>query len=371
MAKQFRRSELKIVILGLSITSSWGNGHAITYRGLVSELGKRGHDVLFLERDAPWYAAHRDLPQIQHGRIAIYSSLDELQSRYERAVRDADCVIVGSFVPDGIAVGSWVVKTAKRLSAFYDIDTPVTLADVERETCTYLNRKLIAQYGLYLSFTGGPLLRRIEKAFHSPCARVLYCSIDPASYFPEPQDPCWDIGYLGTYSADRQPLLEKLLLEPAKKLKGHRFVVAGPQYPDGIQWPENVSRVAHLPPDQHRTFYNAQRFTLNLTRADMIKAGYSPSIRLFESAACGTPIITDYWDGLESIFTPGMEVLLAHDTDDILRILRDTGDATRQNIGMNARRRVLREHTAAHRAESLEQYITRTLDRASADRQPA
>jgi spore maturation protein CgeB len=358
-----------IVILGLSITSSWGNGHAITYRGLMAELVRRGHRVHFLERNVPWYADNRDLPGTRYGHVELYSDLDELRRLHSNKIRSADCVIVGSYVPDGIAVGEWVNSTAGGVTAFYDIDTPITLASVERGACEYLTRSVIPNYDLYLSFTGGPTLQRIEKVHQSPMARVLYCAIDPSQYFPETHIDRWDLGYLGTYSDDRQPHLNSLLVDPARLWPDGRFVVAGPQYPESIVWPNNINRIDHLAPKAHRKFYNAQKFTLNITRADMIKAGYSPSIRLFEAAACATPIITDYWPGLESIFRPDEEILVAESAEDVLRFMRDMPDQRRHEIGWNARRRVLREHTAAHRAEALEQYIVEARQNATLGKQ--
>ncbi len=347
---------MRIIFLGLTITSSWGNGHATTYRGLVRELCARGHDVLFLEHDKPWYADHRDLPNPPYGRTALYDGLDDLRQRFAGDVRDADAVIVGSYVPDGVAVGDWVVTTAGGVRAFYDIDTPVTLAKLVRGDAEYLSRDLIPRYDLYLSFTGGPTLDRLEREFGSPRARPLYCSVDPALYYPEDVHPGWDLGYLGTYSDDRQPTMDRLLLEPSRRWDAGRFVVAGPQYPDTIEW-GRVDRVAHLPPAEHRAFYSRQRFTLNVTRADMIAAGYSPSVRLFEAAACGTPIISDAWDGFDGFFRPGEEALIARSADDVLGYLRNIDDATRRSIGQRGRERVLAAHTAAHRAAELASHL--------------
>src|SRR5215210_2946345 len=210
------RPRLRIVILGLSITSSWGNGHATTYRGLVRELAGRGHDVLFLERDVEWYANNRDLPRPPHGRTMLYRDLSELKRRFVAEIEDADLVIVGSYVPEGAQVGEWVTRTARGVTAFYDIDTPVTLAKLERGDEEYLTRALISDYQLYLSFTGGPTLQRLEQEFGSPMARPLYCSVDPDLYYPEPASIRWDLGYMGTYSDDRQPALSRLLMEPAR-----------------------------------------------------------------------------------------------------------------------------------------------------------
>jgi spore maturation protein CgeB len=348
---------LRIVILGLSITSSWGNGHATTYRGLVRELVRRGHDVLFLERDVPWYAHNRDLPRPPYGRTQLYPDLASLRDHYADAVGSADVVIVGSYVPEGVAVGDWVQAEASGITAFYDIDTPVTLARLARGDTEYLAPRQIADYDMYLSFTGGPTLRRLEREFGSPAARVLYCSVDPELYYPEPLALEWDLGYMGTYSDDRQPTVDRLLIEPAREWPQGRFTVAGPQYPETLLWPENVQYTPHLPPVEHRAFYNRQRFTLNVTRADMIEAGWSPSVRLFEAAACATPIISDRWSGIETLLEPGEEIFLAQSAAEVLLLLRDLPEDERRAVGERARVRILREHTAAHRAAELEAYV--------------
>lgn len=356
-------SGYRIVIIGLSITSSWGNGHATTYRALVRELDARGHQVLFLERDVPWYRDNRDLPHPPYGRTCLYQSLDELREVHGAAVRNADLVVVGSYVPDGIAVGEWVTGLSEGVSAFYDIDTPVTLAALERGGAQYLSRELIPRYDLYLSFTGGPTLRRLEREFGAPMARALYCSVDPQAYYPDADEAEWDLGYLGTYAADRQPALERLLLAPARQRPGERFVVAGPAYPAEIEWPANVARIEHLPPAEHRGFYNRQRATLNVTRADMVRAGYSPSVRLFEAAACGVPIVSDRWPGLETVFEPGREILTAGTPEEVIAVLNRPAEALRE-IGEAGRRRVLAGHTAAHRARELEDYLEEALGNA-------
>ena len=352
---------MKFVVCGLSITSSWGNGHATTYRGLIRGLHAAGHEILFLERDVPWYAGNRDQPGMREARIELYDSLEELTGRFEQHVRAADLVIVGSFVPDGQRVGEWVTSTARGIRAFYDIDTPVTLEKLEAGDTAYLSPALIPRYDLYLSFTGGPALRTIERRYGSPMARVLYCAVDPRLYWPETGDCRWDLGYLGTYSQDRQPVLERLLLEPARCWKQGRFAVYGPMYPEEIHWPPNVAREIHLEPKLHRGFYAAQRFTLNVTRAQMAAAGYSPSVRLFEAGACGVPVISDCWEGLDALFDPGSEILIANSSEDTLSYLRDIPDSERQAIGARARARVLAGHTPACRVAQLENYCREVL----------
>lgn len=352
---------MKFVVIGLSITSSWGNGHATTYRGLLKEIKALGHEILFLEKDVPYYADNRDLENPDFCRLGLYKSTEYLKERFHSEVAEADVVIIGSYVPDGVEVGNWVNRTAKGVAAFYDIDTPVTLAKLERQDYEYLDKELISKYDLYLSFSGGPILDHLENYYGSPSARALYCSVDPALYYPEETEKQWQLGYLGTYSPDRQPPLEELLIGSASKYTAGKFVVAGPQYPEEIEWPENVERIDHLPPALHRNFYNSQHFTLNVTREDMIKAGYSPSVRLFEAAACGVPIISDYWDGIESIFEPGREILIAKTSSQVLEYFMDLNDEDRKQLGKRARQQVLKNHTAKARAKELENYIMEVL----------
>jgi spore maturation protein CgeB len=352
-------TKLRVVVLGLSLSSSWGNGHATTFRALLKAFAALGHDVLFLERDVPWYAANRDLPDPSFCQLRLYSSLADL-SRYRSEIANADAVIVGSYVPEGVAAGRWVQETAKGVTAFYDIDTPVTLAKLERDDHEYLTPDLIPGYDVYFSFTGGPTLDLLMKRYGSPVAHALYCSVDPDAYPMLDREKRWDLSYLGTYSPDRQPTLERLLIEPARRAPHMRFVVAGPQYPSDIAWPANVERIDHVPPSEHPTFYAASRFTLNVTRADMIRAGYSPSVRLFEAAACATPIISDQWDGIDTLFAPGSEIILAQEAGEVLSVLAGWSDEQRQAMGRAARERILREHTAAHRALSLEDGLLAT-----------
>ena len=354
---------MRIVIAGLSVTSSWGNGHATTFRGLMRGLSERGHDVLFLERDVPWYASNRDLRHPPYGRAELYSNLEELKDRFAPEVRGADVVMVGSYVPEGVAVGEWVVNTARGLTCFYDIDTPITMAKLEAGDDEYISRALVARYHLYLSFTGGPMLERIRAQFGALDAQPLYCSVDPSIYFTERRRLQWDLGYLGTYSADRQPVLKRLLLHPARQWKQGRFVVAGPLYPEHIAWPQNVDRIEHLAPADHRAFYNAQRFSLNVTRREMARAGYSPSVRLFEAAACGCAIVSDSWEGLEIFFEIGREILIAATARESLRYVQEMPEEQRITLGHRARARVLAQHTSAHRAAELEKYLRTGLDR--------
>ncbi len=358
-----RRSGVRLVVLGLSLSSAWGNGHATTYRALLRAFAARGHEVLFLERDTPWYAAHRDLPEPDFCRLEVYDGLAGLE-RWRGELRRAEAVIVGSYVPEGVAAARLAFAAAKGVRALYDIDTPVTLAKLAAGDFEYFAPETIRACDLYLSFTGGPTLARIEHEFGAPSARALYCSVDDGVYRPLQAASRWDLSYLGTYSADRQPTLERLLIEPARRAPSLRFCVAGPQYPAEIVWPANVERIEHVAPADHPAFYAASRLTLNVTRADMIAAGFSPSVRLFEAAACATPIVSDVWRGLETIFQSGREIVLASESDEVLAALALPPNVA-ESIGHAARGRVLAAHTASHRAAELEHHLMGTGDRLS------
>lgn len=357
---------LSIVILGLSLSSSWGNGHATTYRALLRGLHAEGHQVLFLERDVRWYANSRDLPEPEFCRLAYYQTLEDLD-RFIPAIRNADAVIIGSYVPEGVDVIDRVLDIGPRLTCFYDIDTPVTLGALERGEEDFLARRQMPFFDAYFSFSGGKVLDRLEADFGVQRAEALYCSVDAGAYAPTGEAPKWDLGYLGTYSPDRQPALERLLIEPARRLPERRFIVAGAQYPDDIDWPGNVERISHLPPENHASFYSRQRFTLNVTRADMVNAGWSPSVRLFEAAACATPVISNRWQGLEEIFPDGEAILIADDSDTVVEALTEMPEETRLAKGKAAHARVLGAHTGKVRAREL----VRALQEAGGERRLA
>jgi spore maturation protein CgeB len=354
---------LRIVILGLSITSSWGNGHATTYRSLMRALLERGHDVLFLERDMPWYRTNRDSVDLPPRSVRLYQTVDELRGRWRNALAEADLVVIGSYVPEGVAVGALILAIASGIVAFYDIDTPVTLSGLAKGDCPYLNAGLVAAFDLYLSFTGGRALQVLERRYGARTARAFYCSVDPDRHKPVVTQPVWELGYLGTYSADRQPAVEALMCASARRVPTGRFVVAGPLYPPEVSWPANVDRIEHVGPDRHASFYGRQRFTLNITRADMVRMGYSPSVRLFEAAACGTAIISDWWPGLDTIFVPGKHLLVARSADEVLAYLFELSDRERRELATRAREHLLTHHTAAHRAITLEDYVEELLGR--------
>lgn len=353
---------MKLVVFGLSISSSWGNGHATTYRALLRAFAERGHQITFYEWDAPWYGgSHRDLPAPDFCELVLYPSWEQVSADAIAEAREADAVFVGSFVRDGARLIDDLAAAGVEPLSFYDIDTPVTVASLRGGGTEHLLPRQVPLFTHYLSFTGGPFLQQVlERELGARRASPLYCSVDPARYeATESQaDLRADLAYMGTFAPDRQPVVERFLNAAARRLPEHSFLVAGPQYPDHIRWAPNVRLIDHLPPARHPAFYSSARWQLNATRADMVSAGWSPSVRLFEAAACGAAIISDSWPGMEDFFVPGEEILLPSSTDEVVRILVETGEEERRAIGEAIRRRVLREHTASNRAEQLEGYLT-------------
>ena len=354
---------MKIAILGLTITSSWGNGHATTYRSLCKALHGRGHQIDFVEKDVEWYRSHRDLPHPDFCTTHLYDDwAADGEALVLRQCADADVVLVGSYFPDAILASHTLFEHFSRPVLFYDIDTPITLAALRRDgNAAYLQAADIPRFAAYMSFTGGPVLDELTSRFGSPFAVPLYCSVDPAEHVVTGVNPLYrsDLSYLGTYAADRQPKLMQLLNHTAHQMPASEFVVAGPQYPDTTEWAGNVRHLQHVGPPEHSAFYSSSRFTLNLTRRDMVEAGYSPSVRLFEASACQAAIISDWWPGLETFLTPGSEILLASSSADVLEILSGVSDQRRSEIGRAARERILASHTAAHRAQEFEAIVSR------------
>jgi spore maturation protein CgeB len=346
---------MKLVIFGLSVSSSWGNGHATLWRGLIGALAGSGHRVTFFERDVPYYASHRDVHELPGGRLVLYRQWQEIVSTAMAELSEADAAIVTSYCPDAVAATEAALDSVVPLSVFYDLDTPITLDRLRSGApVPYIGPGGLAGFDLILSYTGGAALEELRTRLDARRVAPLYGSVDPAIHRPVPADPRYgaDLSYLGTYAADRQQALERLFVEPARRLPDRRFLVGGAQYPDNFPWSDNVWFVRHLPPEEHSAFYSSSRLTLNVTRAPMAEMGWCPSGRLFEAAACGTAILSDTWEGLADFFVPGEEILLASTPDDVVAAM-ELSDAELGRIGRAARERALADHTAGHRAAEL------------------
>ncbi len=348
---------LKITLFGLTLSSSWGNGHATPYRAILRALHRQGHCITFFERDVPYYAARRDFSKCDHTNLVLYGSWDEVRRQAMHCAGDSDAVIVGSYCPEGARIAEDALSLSRPLRVYYDLDTPITLAGLDAGKAEHLRAAQIPEFDLYLSFTGGSILEQLEQRWRAQMARPLYGCVDPevhARVARKPEYEC-DLSYMGTYAADRQQKLDLLFLEPSRRRKGIKFVLAGSLYPWQWQWGENVRRFEHIAPQEHPTFYSSSRLTLNITRAGMAKYGYCPSGRLFEAAACGTPLVSDWWEGIESFFGRD-EIFFAENADEVLLAL-DAGDEELRRVARRARERTLSEHTGECRARELVSYL--------------
>ena len=347
---------MNLVIFGLSVSSSWGNGHASLWRGLIRALLAAGHEVTFFERDVPYYADTRDLHALPDGgTLDLYRNWDDAQTRMRRALDAADVGMVTSYCPDALRAAQLLQDANVPLRCFYDLDTPVTLARLDAgEPVDYLGPDGLAAFDLTLSYTGGPALDALRTRLGARRVAPIYGSVDPDQHHPAPPRPAYaaKLSYLGTYAADRQAALERLFVQPALQRPDERFLIAGAQYPDGFPWTANTYFVRHLPPPEHPAFYSSSALTLNVTREAMARMGWCPSGRLFEAAACGVAILSDNWPGLGQFFQPGADILVAETTAQALEALSLPFDALAA-IARRARERALDEHTATQRAREM------------------
>jgi spore maturation protein CgeB len=347
---------MKLIVFGLTLSSSWGNGHATLWRGLVRALTRDGHQVLFFERDVEYYARHRDLTEGDEPSLVLYGDWESVLPRARRELADADAAIITSYCPDAQPASILLRdEHASILKVFYDLDTPVTLARLkDGKDVSYIPEYGLGDFDLALSYTGGDALDELQQKLAAPRVAALYGHVDPQTHFPVPSagGPRDALSYLGTYAADRQAALNTLLLEPARRHPRERFVIGGSGYPPDFPWLPNIWFVQHVPPPEHPAFFAASRMTLNVTRADMAAMGYCPSGRLFEAAACGTPLLSDDWRGLEFFYTPGEELLIARTPDDVSAALAYSDEALAR-IAKRARERTLDQHTSTHRAREM------------------
>ena len=350
---------MKIVVFGLTISSSWGNGHATLWRGLCRALAARGHRIVFYEQDVPYYAMNRDLLELPGGELVLYGDWRAIRPRAATDLREADVAMVTSYCPHGLEATDLVLGARRPLRVFYDLDTPVTLSRLSRgEATTYIGPRGLADFDLVLSYTGGAALDRLQADLGARRVAPLYGHVDPDVHRPVHSIPRFvsDFSYLGTYAEDRQAALEALFITPARQRPERRFLIGGAQYPQDFPWTENIFFVRHLPPPEHPDFFASSRLTLNVTRQAMAEMGWCPSGRLFEAAACGAPILSDWWEGLDAFFEPGRDILVGRTSEDAVAAL-DLADAELKRIAASARERVLAEHTSAKRARDFEAAI--------------
>ena len=346
-----------IVIFGLTVSSSWGNGHATLWRGLLRALSNRGHHITFFEKDVQYYRDARDLTELPGGgELHFYHDLSDLRAAAQQALDHVDVAIVTSYCPEGSLVAQMLLESNAGLKIFYDLDTPVTLRSLDAGARPdYLPADGLAGFDLVLSYTGGRALTELQQRLGARAVAPLYGWVDPMQHHPVPPQDHYrcDLSYLGTYAQDRQPALDRLFLQTARRLPGHAFLIGGAQYPADFPWTDNLSFHRHVPPASHPAFFSSSQWTLNITRQAMAEYGFCPSGRLFEAASCGTPLLSDHWEGLDTFLVPGEQIVLVDTADDVVHALQ-LPHAERDRIARQARERVLVEHTADARARTLE-----------------
>ena len=349
---------MKITIFGLTLSSSWGNGHATPYRAILRALARAGHEITFFEKDVPYYAGHRDFVECEYCELKLYHSWEYCRRSALATAAESDIVMMASYCPDGARITEEVLDLSHPLLVYYDLDAPVTLAKLRAgEPVEYIRGEQLRQFDLVLSWTGGRALEGLRKDWRVEMVRPLYGCVDPDVYHRQDSrnDFRCSLSYMGTYAPDRQEKLDVLFLEPSRRRPDLHFLLAGSLYPWGWQWGSNVTKMEHVAPDDHPALYSSSRCTLNITRADMAASGYCPSGRFFEAAACATPIISDWFDGLDQFFTPGEQILIAHSAEDTLHALNKDEEDLR-TMGERARERTLDEHTGEHRARQFLRY---------------
>lgn len=350
---------MNIAIFGLSISSSWGNGHATIWRGLVRALILNNHKVTFFEKNVPYYAQNRDFLGMDGLNLVLYDSWQGVELTAASILNSVDVAIVTSYCPDALVASDLILCREVPLHIFYDLDAAATLKQIENgKKPFYIGNRLLKDFDLVFSYTGGQVIETIKEKLAAKEVFPLYGCVDPLVHRPVKSSPVYrsDLSYLGTFAPDRQEMLTRLLIETAHKNPAHKFIIGGALYPENFMWGANISFVAHVPPSEHSSFYCSGKFTLNITRGAMAETGFSPSGRLFEAASCGVPVISDQWAGVEQFFTPGEEIVIATNSEDVTDALQ-MSEENRMTIAFRAYQRVQREHTAMHRIKDFERII--------------
>jgi spore maturation protein CgeB len=317
-----------------------------------------GHTVHFFEKDVPYYSSRRDFENCDYCTLTLYPDWDQVRQFALQTANESDVVIAASYLPEGQRICDELLALARPLRVFYDLDTPITLKNMKNGGVEYLRSSQIPAFDLVLSFTGGNVLQKLEKVYGARMARPLYGCVDPDVYAKVKANAEFvcDLSYMGTFAPDRQSKVDELFLEPARRHPARKFLLAGPLYPAHWQWPENIQKIDHVAPEAHPQFYSSSRITLNITREEMARNGWCPSGRFFEAAACGTPLITDCWEGLDQFFDLQRDLRVVTTADDVEDAL-NLPDGELCALAEHARERTLAEHSGQMRAEQLLQYL--------------
>jgi spore maturation protein CgeB len=349
---------MKIAFFGSSLVSCYWNGAATYYRGLLKELARLGHTITFYEPDAFERQQHRDIPDPDWASVVVYpGTSDAWQRPLEDAANDADVLVKAS----GVGVFDRELEEAvpemaspRTACVYWDVDAPATLDAMAHDPRHHL-RKAIPRYDIVLTYGGGdPVVTAYEKAGARACVPI-YNALDPATHHPVPAEPGYacDLGFLGNRLPDREERVEEFFLRAAALTPNHQFLLGGSGW-DDKPVPPNVRAIGHVGTGAHNAFFCSGLATLNINRDSMARYGFSPPTRVFEAAGAGACLITDQWIGIELFLEPGREVLVARDGAAVAEHLNALTPARARSIAEGARKRILAEHTYAHRAREVD-----------------
>ena len=351
---------MKIAFYGSSLLSSYWNGAATYYRGLLHALAAFGHEITFFEPDAFDRQAHRDIDIPDWCRVCVYPATPAALRRVVTAAGAADVVVKASGVGyEDDALLDGVVKAAApgAVRIFLDVDAPATLAAMDADPAHPV-RQALARLDMVLTYGGGEPVVAAYRGFGARDCVPIYNALDPATHHPVPPEPRFaaDLGFLGNRLPDREARVATFLFDAAARLPEARFLLGGSGWlQDAV--PANVAVLGHIPTADHNAFNVTPRAVLNISRADMAATGFSPATRVFEAAGAGACLATDPWRGIELFLQPGREVLVVRDGADLAEMLRALTPERAREIGDNARARVLAEHTYDRRAAQLDSLL--------------
>jgi spore maturation protein CgeB len=351
---------MRIAFFASSLVSAYWNGAATYYRGIVRALDARGHRVTFYEPDAYSRQEHRDIDDPPWAKVVVYPATEEAALAAVDSAREADLVVKAS----GVGVFDDLLEAAvldrhgaSKLVAFWDVDAPATLDRVQHNA-TDPFRALIPRYDVVFTYGGGAPVVNAYTALGARQCVPVYNALDPETHHPVAPDPRFagDLGFLGNRLPDREARVDEFFFHAAAQLAEMQFLLGGAGWGDKAK-PANVRYFDHVYTRDHNAFNCTPRAVLNISRESMARYGFSPATRVFEAAGAAACLITDAWEGIEQFFSPGSEILVAHSGGEVASLLRDLTTERAIEIGRAAYRRVLAEHTYAHRAAQVEAVI--------------
>ncbi len=351
---------LDIIVIGETLHSTYHNNLATNYRALIRELARLGHTVFFVEAQQEVYRVNRDLPSAPYCEYAKFADLDMLSDQFVDAVRVADLVILGSGVPDCAAIAEWLLATAEGVLVYLDYQPFHLLADLRQAPVANRAMQVLAGFDLFLGSAGIPVLREIQQTI--PCKSVasFWGVVDQFLYYRTDGPKDYALGYLGNFHPEKMAALQEMIFEPARTRPGRRYVIAGENFAAAGTTAEPAALAInhYVPTTQHVEFFNRLHYSLHIAHPLAQKVGYSPPPLLLEAAACGVPVITRHWVGMEEFLVPYEEIFVAENAAEVSDILDTVSTKERLRRAERARRRVMVEHAPSVRAAQLVRHVS-------------